>query len=430
MEQTIEIKKVIAGGLGLGRAADGMAVMVAGVLPDETVTVATTRTHRGYLEARLVRVDEPSPDRVTPPCPHYGSCGGCNLQHATYPAQLRLKRAILVESLERAHLDLPAAGVESTLAAPAPLGYRHRLRLHLDADSRPGFYRAGSNEVVPVQHCLLATERLNHLLAQLAEHCPESGIAGRCTGLELLESPADGRTLLVLHTSAADPITTVPPSLADLADQVFIEQTGRAAQQDATALGGELQQHFTVQDRRYTLTWDHRCFFQVNPLQNERLVDLVFSLVKPRDQPFPVLDLFCGMGNFSVPLGLAGAEVTGVEHNPYSLGHAEANCRAAGLQNTRFLTGDVGHKLRRLTNRETRFPVILLDPPRQGLGKPTALLSELGPEEIISISCDPATHARDLRLLADRGWRLARVVPIDMFPQTHHIESVALLERN
>ena len=136
------------------------------------------------------------------------------------------------------------------------------------------------------------------------------------------------------------------------------------------------------------------------------------------------------MGNFSVPLGLLGARVTGIEHNPHSLGHAAANCRESGLERSRFLEGDVGHQLRRLTNRGTQFAVILLDPPRQGLGKATALLPELGPEQILSISCDPATHARDLRLLVDRGWRLARMIPVDLFPQTHHVESVALLERN
>ncbi|MBP8815553.1 MAG: TRAM domain-containing protein, partial [Desulfobulbus sp.] len=122
MEQTIEIKKVIAGGLGLGHGADGKAVMVPGVLPDETVTVTTTREHRGYVEAELVRVETSSPDRISPPCPHYGSCGGCDLQHAAYPAQLRLKQAIVTESLTRAHLDLPAGGVEPTLGAEAPFG--------------------------------------------------------------------------------------------------------------------------------------------------------------------------------------------------------------------------------------------------------------------------------------------------------------------
>jgi 23S rRNA (uracil1939-C5)-methyltransferase len=429
MEQTIEINKVIMGGLGLGRAADGMAVMVAGVLPGETVTVATTRAHRGHLEARLVRVDTPSPDRITPPCPLSTTCGGCDLQHAAYPAQLRLKQAIVQESLTRARVPLPVGGVEPTLDAPAPFGYRYRLRLHLDADGRPGFHRAGTNEVAPVDRCLLATQRLNQLLARLAERLPASGAADRFSGLELFESPADGTTVLVLHTSLTDPVPAVPPSLADLADQVLVEPTGRAAQA-AIAPGAELRQEFEVAGRRYTLTWDHRCFFQVNPVQNERLVALALGLLPPRDQSFPALDLFCGMGNFSVPLGLLGARVTGIEHNPHSLGHAAANCRESGLERSRFLEGDVGHQLRRLTNRGARFAVVLLDPPRQGLGKATALLPELGPEQILSISCDPATHARDLRLLVDRGWHLVRVIPVDLFPQTHHVESVALLERN
>ena len=430
MEQTIEINKVIAGGRGLGRAADGMAVMVPGVLPGETVTVAVTRTRRGYLEARLVRVETPSSDRVAPPCPHYGDCGGCDLQHAAYPAQLRLKRAILAEALERAHLALPADGVEPPLAADAPFAYRHRLRLHLDADGRPGFHRTGTNEVVPVRCCLLATERLNHLLASLADRCPAAGVSACCTGLELIDSPSDGRTVLVLLAHDAAGAAAAADRLADLADRVVVEPVGPGARHAPATPGADLGQRFTVGGHAYTLTWDHRCFFQVNPAQNERLVRLALGLPAPRDQPYPALDLFSGTGNFSVPLGIAGATVTGIEHNPHSLRWAEANCRRAGLEHARFLAGDVGHQLRRLVRRDTRFPVILLDPPRQGLGKAAALLPDLGAEVIVSVSCDPATHARDLRLLVDRGFRLTRVIPVDLFPQTHHIESVALLERN
>ncbi len=426
MEQTIEINKVIMGGLGLGRAADGMAVMVAGVLPGETVTVATTRGpprppgRPGWCGWRRA-----SPDRI-PALP--------TLHHLRRlrPAARRLPGPTAPQAGDRhgiasARGALPAGGVEPTGRA-APFGCRYRLRLHLDADGRPGFHRrhqrGGAGGPLPAGHPAAQP------VARPAGRTPAGKRRGRpVQPVWSCSSPADGTTLLVLQTSLTDPVPAVPPSLADLADQVLVEPTGRAAQA-TIAPGAELRQEFEVAGRRYTLTWDHRCFFQVNPVQNERLVALALGLLPPREQQFPALDLFSGMGNFSVPLGLLGARVTGIEHNPHSLGHAAANCRESGLERSRFLEGDVGHQLRRLTNRGARFAVVLLDPPRQGLGKATALLPELGPEQILSISCDPATHARDLRLLVDRGWRLARMIPVDLFPQTHHVESVALLERN
>jgi len=136
------------------------------------------------------------------------------------------------------------------------------------------------------------------------------------------------------------------------------------------------------------------------------------------------------MGNFSIPLGLQGAQVTGIEHNQESIHWAGRNSSEAGLLQARFIAGDVEQQLNQLIARNKRFDCILLDPPRQGLGKVAALLPQLGPQQIISISCDPATLARDLRLLTGSGYRIAQITPVDMFPQTHHIESVALLERN
>ena len=431
MEHTLLIKKVIAGGKGLGALADGMVVMVSGVLPGETVTVHETKTHRGFKEARLLRVVEPSPDRAVPPCPHYGLCGGCDLQHAAYPAQLAIKQQILQEALERAHLDPVPDQPGPTLPSPLAFGYRSRLRLHLDPTGRLGFHQSASNAVVPIRHCLLAVDPINRVIAAIVDGGWGDRLADHIAALELIHSPADDRVFLVLQPRPGLQVP-LPANLVDqmhsLADEVIV-QTEKPGQNSAQALTTVLSQDFTLRGQPYRLNWDHRCFFQVNRQQNPRMIELALDLLPRHSQPFTALDLFCGMGTFSIPLGLAGAQVTGVEHNRRSIHWAEQNSRTNRLT-ARFIAEGVEHQLHTLVTRKARFDCILLDPPRQGLGKAAALLPLLEPDRIISISCDPATLARDLARISTGGYRLTRITPVDMFPQTHHIESVALLERN
>lgn len=183
-------------------------------------------------------------------------------------------------------------------------------------------------------------------------------------------------------------------------------------------------------DSRYVLQWDSGCFFQANAHQNQRLVREVCAMAgKVRGQR--LLELHCGMGNFSIPLGLQGALVTGVEQNGRAVRFAAENGSSAGITGSRFLRASARTALAQLQRSRERFACIVLDPPRQGLGRvELSLLADMTPERIVYVSCDPATLARDLARLNRDNFRLARLVAIDMFPQTHHIESVALLEKN
>lgn len=432
MEHILTIKKVITGGKGLGVLADGMVVMVPGALPGETVCVHETKTHRGFKEARLERLVEASPERVVPPCPYYGRCGGCDLQHAAYPAQLAIKGHILREALERAHLELPPDAPAPTLPSPLPFGYRSRLRLHLDQAGRLGFHQIASNAVVPIRHCLLAVEPINRLIGTLIDGNWPERLRAQIAAVELIHSPADDRVILVLQPRPGPGIPLPPGLLAQmrsLADEVVLQtkKSGRAPILESAAT---LAQDFALREQSYRLNWDHRCFFQVNSQQTPRMIELVLDLLPRQAEPWTALDLFCGIGTFSIPLGLGGAAVTGVEHNQQSIHWAKHNSRANGLADLRFLAAGVEQQLQTLVARKARFDCVLFDPPRQGLGKAVAILPLLEPERILSISCDPATLARDLALLSKGGYRLTRLIPVDMFPQTHHIESVALLERN
>ncbi len=435
METTIRIDKIITGGLGIGRLADGMVVMIGRVLPGETVVARGTRQHRGYLEAELVTVLEPSGDRVEPVCPCYFECGGCDLQHARGTAQHRIKESILTEAAGRARVVCDKGVQQPLLASPLPLGYRHRIRLTISARGEIGFYQARSNRLVPIHACPVATAPINTALAELnrSEYLRRAAAVSR--GIELLHSPAAGRVIALLrldNRKRADQrlIREFAASLEPVA-QVLV-QTGRRIrpgsprQRDAV-----LRQQFdrSVCGRPFSLSWSPGCFSQVNARQNSRLIALVCSLSgNVRGQR--ILDLFCGMGNFSVPLGLGHAAVTGIEQNRESIARARSNAAAAGLHDCEFQDIDVAAGLRQCLGAGRHFDCVVLDPPRQGLGKSVSLLLNLAPKRIISISCDPATLMRDLSLLVAGGYKLLSLTPVDMFPQTHHIESVALLEKN
>lgn len=424
------IKKLIAGGKGLGARADGLAIMVPGVLAGETVRVREIRERRGYAEAELIEICAASGERITPPCPHYGDCGGCDLQHAAYPAQLAIKEAILAESLARAGIVLDEDRPAPVLASPEPFAYRHRLRLHLGGEGALGFHRGASHQVVPIEQCLLATEPLNRIIAALAQEGWGSRLGGLARSLELIQCPDSGRTCLVIEPAAKKAVPAMRPhfeALAELADLILVRGARSAGSRNEEP---PFAQTFRLLGLEYRLAWDQHCFFQVNVRQNAQLLALALAPLAGAAAPFTALDLYCGMGNFSIPLSLLGGQVTGVEHNPHSLAWASHNGRACAPGSLRFLAGDVEARLKSLAERGERFDCVLLDPPRQGLGKAANLLPRLAAKRIISISCDPATHARDLALIIAHGYRLTAIRAVDMFPQTHHIESLALLERN
>lgn len=431
MEHTLTIHKLIPGGKGLGVLADGMVAMVDGVLPGETVVLRETKTHRGHLEGRLVRVVEPSPDRIIPPCPLYGRCGGCDLQHARYDAQLRIKRDIVQESLSRAGCALPDDQPLPAVASPRQFGYRHRIRLHLDETGNLGFHQATSNQVVPVQRCLLATEPINQVLAALVAGSHADHLKKVFGELELLHSPADDRVLMVLHPRPGVSDKFCAEQCAPLQELAEVSvRAGIKAGRGHEVFSTPLCQEFHTGGDTYQLSWSPACFFQVNTLQNQQLVNLAMTALTAHRFPATYLDLFCGMGNFSLPLGLRGTRVLGIEHNRHSIHWAQMNTDANHQTNLHFLAQDVESALKKCIRNHEQFEAILCDPPRQGLGRAAALLPRLNPRLIVAISCDPATQARDLKTLTTQGYHLVQITPVDMFPQTHHIESLALLERN
>jgi 23S rRNA (uracil1939-C5)-methyltransferase len=430
------IEKIITGGQGLARREDGMVVLTRFVLPGETVEVRETRQHRGYVEADLVRVLDPAPERVTPTCPYYTTCGGCDFQHINGPAQLRIKEEICCEAFQRAGIQFSPELLSPALPSPDSYHYRYRIRLKLETGGQLGFFRSRSNRIVRIDQCPVATELLNNALRGLQSSPLPKSLASVVREIDLLHSPADGRIHALLIPDAGNRIDQhlLAGCATDLAGVQGVWLKTRAGIKRLAGNDGPelLRQEFPpeVCGRAFTLRWPPGSFSQVNAAQNARLLSLVLRLAG-ETVGRRVLDLFCGMGNFSVPLALAGARVLGVELDRDSVTWARKNSAAAGCHDPQFLAADVTAALKTAVVKDAGHELVVLDPPRQGLGKEaSARLAELGAGRIIYISCDPATLMRDLAQLCASGYRLRQLTPVDMFPQTHHIEAVALLEKN
>jgi 23S rRNA (uracil1939-C5)-methyltransferase len=441
----LTVDKVIKGGLGLGRLPDGQVVMVPRALPGERVRVRLRRQHKQYQEADLLEVLIPSDQRISPVCLVYDTCGGCDFQHAAYDEQLRLKNAILGETLYRAGLcredELPAL-LGAPLASPKTSGYRQRIRLQV-AQGVMGYFGRQSHSLTPVSRCPLAGEAINSVLAGLAASRQFQALLPMASAIELLENPARGSIILLIHYTrktrpaehqGAKRICQILPLLEAMIFSVEGQAKGPYFTERGEVQPNELRVEFSLPDalcgQPLTLGLEPGGFCQVNLGQNENCIKLLLDWTR-KLQPGTALDLFCGMGNFSLPLAMLGWQVTGMDMQRSTIRSAVRNAEAAGLAGRcRFSQESATKAARRLLSEKATFDCLILDPPRSGCAELIPLLPGLKARQIIYISCDPATLARDLAGLIHTGYRLAEVRLVDMFPQTAHQETMVRLERD
>jgi tRNA/tmRNA/rRNA uracil-C5-methylase (TrmA/RlmC/RlmD family) len=371
------------GGEAVGRLASGKACFVGYAVPGELVRVELTEDHPRWARGRLVEVLEPSPDRVSPPCPYFGPdrCGGCQLQHIAPDRQAALKRQVVVDALERlGRIERPA--VSETVRA-GDFGYRNQARFAVDPQGRLGFRSAASHDVVPIGRCLLLDEATQDLRDEAGDSWAGSDEIVVRTGVG-----ADG----TLHESLepADPA-------------VVVHRVGELSFQVSPG-----------------------SFFQANTEGAGTLLRLVRAAagISPGDQ---ALDLYAGVGLFSAGLAADGAEVLAVEANPVAAADAIDNLAALPVTVTAEPAADAVAKL---LEQELPVDVVVLDPPRQGAGEDlSAALARLGARRVIYVACDPAALGRDARVLTAHGYTLHEAVPVDQFAQTAHVEVVATFDR-
>jgi 23S rRNA (uracil1939-C5)-methyltransferase len=424
---SIPIEKLVDGGAGLGRW-EGRVVFVPGVCPGEEVSARITLVKKGYAEAALESVEKPSPDRVTPPCPVFGTCGGCQWQQLSDPAQLQAKIGILRENLRRiGKLEAP----DLLPPIPSPRGFEYRTRIQLRTDftksrSTLGFYEEKTHRIVPIETCLIAHPILNRALATLrtlfsdqAERPP--GL----TDIHLHLARATGE-LLVRFFAGDKPPERIESFFKNFADampetvgQVYTSSNGRRRVRGRDYLVDRFKEvPFRISDRS---------FAQVNSDLIEPLIDTVRTFVQPT-RIESILELYCGIGTFGIFLAREASALTAFDENEVAVEDANHNAIQQGLTNCRFTAKPVEQAVRDLVNEKKMFDCVIMDPPREGVNRKTlALLIRLNPSRIVYVSCDPATLARDLKILTDSGYRPGRIQPVDLFPQTYHLEAVAEL---
>ncbi len=423
---TITIEKLVQGWKGLARH-NGQVLFVRGAITAERVAVIGGASKKGYQEAAIRDIVRASPHRVVPPCPVYDTCGGCQLQHIRYEAQLELKREVLGETLARVG-KLKVEDIAPVIPSPNAYGYRSSVRFTVfrrRAGFALGFHQEGSHKPVEASCCLLAPDRVRRLIALMSERlAARRTLPVRLEALEVKYSVAFGSILLVWHTGPAT--REQARELWDLwgdglnvVGQVLVSRNGTrwVAGQDwvADRLGELL---FRISDRS---------FMQANWALNESLSRTIAEWAAPAPG-LRVLELFAGIGALGLPIAKRGALVTLVEGNPWAMADARHAARANHVGRCRFRRESAEGFLARVHPGE--YDVALVDPPRTGLSEACVQgLARLGASRLLYLSCDPPTLARDLARLCAGGYRIAKVQPFDMFPQTAHLETLVELAR-
>ena len=438
--ERVKITGVGSGMQGVGRLEEGCVAFVPGALPGEEVEIEITRRAQRFCEARLLRVCAPSPERRTPDCPAYGACGGCQARHMSYEETLRLKRQRVYDALSRLG-GAEEPKVRETIGCERPDRTRNKAEFPTGrgADGRVviGAYAEGSRRIVPLKDCLLQREPAAHALKYFSEHLSQMPGAGHYTHL-VTRVNRRGEMMLTLCASAPviDSAKKLLPelqrALPEMVSFYFLRQNQRPAHAldgAITHLWGEKTLNETLLDLQFAIS--PQSFFQINPEQTEKLYSCALEAANLAQNPNArVLDVYCGAGTISLAAARLCKSVTGVEIVAPAIRDAKENARRNGLESrTRFLCADAAKEIPRLISAGERFDCAIVDPPRKGVDEPAlrALLAAK-PDRIAYVSCNPATLARDVKILSE-GYRLEWAQPVDMFPWTEHVETVGLLSR-
>jgi 23S rRNA (uracil1939-C5)-methyltransferase len=432
-------------GEGVGRY-EGLTVFVPGGAPGDKLRAKVAEVKKNYARGVLVEVVEPSPDRVVPPCPFVGECGGCQLQHIAYPAQLELKRQQVADAIERIG-KLEGVTVHPTVGMGDPWHYRNKAQFPVGARSGrvvAGFFAPGTHRIVDIEQCEIQHPLGNQIMAVVKELAGKYGVAiyderahrgvlrhvlarvGRGTGEAMAVLVTNGPEFPNSAKIARDLMERIP-AIVSVVQNINPEQTNVVLGRKNKLLAGKDHIIDHIGDLEFAIS--PVSFFQVNPAQTEMLYGkaLEYAGLNGGER---VLDIYCGIGTISLFLARKAAEVIGVEVVPEAIENARENAERNGVANARFICGDAAVEMPRLAQEGVRPDVIVVDPPRKGCDEPVLrAMAETGPERIVYVSCNPASLARDLAMLRELGYRTLEVQPVDMFPHTAHVECCALLVR-
>ena len=438
----LQIEKLVYGGDGLARLPGddrgrGKTVFLPFVVPGEQVEAAVTKNSSGFVRARLNRILTPSPDRIVPPCPYFGKCGGCQYQHINYPAQLRYKSEILRETFRRtARLDLDQ---EIQVHASEPWNYRNRTRVRLQHHPAfaLGYFESNSHNLLAVENCPISSPLINLAIAAVWELGRAGKVPAAVHGMQLFANHEDTQLLVEVYVPDQDAAGACKRFSALLTSRlnsvvgvvVFatspVEDEARQLaplssvhNEESLAIGADsLIYHAAGRDYRVS----GGSFFQTN----RHLIDDLVKVAIGEAEGKAALDLYAGVGLFSLALAAKFEEVLAVEPSP----HAFADLKYNAPRNVRANRATTEEFLQK-RGKKRALDFVLVDPPRAGLGdKATAALCGTSASKVTFVSCDPATLARDLRVLLESDFKVEQAHLFDLFPQTAHMETVLHLVR-
>ena len=431
-------------GEGVGRYKE-LAIFVPGALPGEKVQAKITLVKKKYAVGCLNRILEVSPDRVKPVCPIYNDCGGCQLQHLSYNAQLKYKRQKVEDALKRlGHLNVQVLPV---IGSDSPWYYRNKMQFPAsgcEGSLAIGCYASATHRVIDADGCMIQKEGNNAVLQAVRHWMKDFAISAynELTGKGLIRhvmgrvGVSSGQVMAVLVTSAYD----IPhrrelfqylrkgvPGLVSIVQNINKKPGNIIMGNKSRALWGESSIKDSLGDLNFNIS--DQSFFQVNSEQADKLYNkaLEYAALTGKET---VVDIYCGTGTISLYLAKHAKKVFGIEIVEAAIADAKINAQENACENVEFILGDAAEALPKLLDAGVKPQVVLLDPPRGGSEeKVLAAIAHVKPDRIVYVSCNPATLARDLAYLAEQGYELQKVQPVEMFPMTTHIESVALMSK-
>ncbi|MCP8969851.1 23S rRNA (uracil(1939)-C(5))-methyltransferase RlmD [Ectobacillus ponti] len=432
-------------GAGVAKV-NGYPIFVPQALPDERAKIKVIKVKKNFAFGKLMELYETSPYRQEAPCLVYKQCGGCQLQHLSYEGQLKAKEKQVRDVMQRIG-NLPDVPVHPVLGMENPWLYRNKAQVPIgehEGGLIGGFYRQGTHEIVDMKSCLIQAEENDVLIQRVKEICSKHGVSayreeqhkGTLRHVMARYGLVTGEIMLVFITRTAElpqkaaiieEITAAFPQVKSIVQNVNEKRTNVIFGDKTKVLWGSEYIYDYIGGIKFAIS--ARSFYQVNPVQTKVLYDKTLEYAQLSGNE-AVIDAYCGIGTISLFLAQKAKHVYGVEIVPEAIEDAKRNAALNGIENAEFAVGEAEKVIPAWYKQGIQADVIVVDPPRKGCDE--ALLETIAamkPKRVVYVSCGPATLARDLRYLEDHGFRTVEVQPVDMFPQTMHVECVAWLER-
>ncbi|MCR3760522.1 23S rRNA (uracil(1939)-C(5))-methyltransferase RlmD [Clostridium felsineum] len=434
-------------GEGIGKV-DNFTVFVKGAVKGEKVKAKIIKVNKNFAIGKLIDVIEKSEDRAEPVCSIYNKCGGCQLQHLKYEKQLEFKKNKVTECLRRiAKVDLSTVKINETIGMETPNYYRNKVQLpvgEVNGEVKIGFYRERSHDIIEVDKCFIQDDTANEIMFVIKKWIKDFNIEaynealgkGVLRHIMIRKAFKTGQIMLVLVTNTEKlpqkkelihRITTEIKGIKGIIQNINNKKTNVVLGQREITLWGENIIEDYIGEFKFNVS--SKSFFQVNPVQTERLYETALRFAGLTGNEV-VFDAYCGTGTISLFLSQKANKVYGVEMVPEAIENAKINAQQNGVDNAEFIVGKAEEEIPKLIEKGIKPEIVVVDPPRKGCEK--ALLESIAsgePRTIVYVSCDPATLSRDLGILNELGYEVKEVQPVDMFPETGHVETIVLIQR-